>query len=589
MSSVLKVLDIGCSTDILRFVQITTIDWVVLIGYLIIIAAIGLLAGLRIKDSHHYFMGARRFGKWLMIGQSFGIGTHAEMPVSLAGAVYTTGMSGIWFHWKNLFATPFYWVMAPVFRRIRRTTIAELTEDRYGIWMGGVYTVFALAFFTLNTASMLKGAAKVINQAAGGDIGVNNVVIAMTVIFILYSFVGGLIATAWTDFFQGFLIIALSFMLIPLGWSAVGGLGGMKESLDVYMFSLAAPEGITVWVIFMLTLNGLIGIMAQPHILAAVGTGKDEKTCRIGFFYGNFVKRFCTVGWALVGIMVAAMIAEGMFGATSLDDPEDAFGFACRHLLFPGSLGLLIASVLAANMSTCSAFMVDSGALFTQGLFRQHLVTGKPDRYYLWVGRISGFAVTMLGVLYALFLIERVLYSFLLTETLATYMGISILGGLIWSRANRWGAIASLIAALATNFTLYYLRDQRLDHWDADVFFVALLAGSVTLVVVSLLTPPEPAEKTESFFGRLETPTGLPGKDDIEDFEGPSVERPSQEELENYARDGQQSLLVNLLKPVEGTAGIGFWKAYRGDLKGFIIGAVLATALVFCTWLFLKF
>ena len=568
--------------------QITTIDWVILFGYLIIIAAIGLLAGLRVKDSHHYFMGGRRFGKWLMIGQSFGIGTHAEMPVSLAGAVYSTGMSGIWFHWKNLFATPFYWVMAPVFRRIRRTTIAELTEDRYGIWMGGVYTVFALAFFTLNTASMLKGAAKVINQAAGGDVGVNNVVIAMTVIFILYSFVGGLIATAWTDFFQGFLIIALSFMLIPLGWSAVGGLGGMKESLDAYKFSLAAPEGITVWVIFMLTLNGLIGIMAQPHMLAAVGTGKDEQTCRIGFFYGNFVKRFCTVGWALVGIMVAAMVAKGMFGTTSLADPEDAFGFACRHLLFPGSLGLLIASVLAANMSTCSAFMVDSGALFTQGLFRKHLVTDRPDHYYLWVGRISGFVVTMLGVLYAVFLIERVLYSFLLTETLATYMGVSILGGIIWSRANRWGAIASLFAALATNFSLYYIRDQRLDHWDADVFFMALLVGSITLVVVSLLTPPEPKEKTESFFGRLQTPTGLPGQSEAADFTGISVGIPDRQEMGRYARDGQQSLLINLLRLREGSAGIGFWKAYRGDLRGFIIGSGLAAALVFCTWLFLK-
>ena len=545
-------------------------------------------AGLKVKDSHHYFLGARRYGKWLMIGQSFGIGTHAEMPVSLAGAVYTTGMSGIWFHWKNLFATPFYWVMAPVFRRIRRTTIAELTEDRYGIWMGGVYTVFALAFFTLNTASMLKGAAKVINQAVGGDVGVNNVVIAMTIIFILYSFVGGLIATAWTDFFQGFLIIALSFMLIPLGWAAVGGLGGMKESLEAYKFSLAAPEGITVWVIFMLTINGLIGIMAQPHILAAVGTGKDEKTCRIGFFYGNFVKRFCTVGWALVGIMVAAMVAKGMFGTTGLEDPEDAFGFACHHLLFPGALGLLIASVLAANMSTCSAFMVDSGALFTQGFFRKHMVTNKPDRYYLWVGRISGFVVTMLGVLYAIFLIERVLYSFLLTETLATYMGISIFGGIIWSRANRWGALASLIVALTVNFTLYYVQGQRLDHWDANVFFAALLAGAFTLVVVSLLTKPEPQRKTDDFFGRLQTPTGLSGQSDEEEFLGKALAIPSDEELKGYAEGGHQSLLVNLLNLGKGTGGLGFWKAYKGDLKGFVIGCCLAAGLVFCTWVFLK-
>src|SRR5262245_20458148 len=68
----------------------------------------------------------------------------------------------------------------------------------------------------------LKGAAKVINHATGGGLGVNETVISMTVIFIVYSFIGGLEAAAWTDFFQGFLIIILSFMLIPLGWSVIG-------------------------------------------------------------------------------------------------------------------------------------------------------------------------------------------------------------------------------------------------------------------------------------------------------------------------------------------------------------------------------
>ena len=90
-------------------------DWVVLIVYLIAMAAIGIIVGLKVKDTDHYFLGKRKFSKWLMIGQSFGQGTHAEMPVSLVGAVYSVGASGIWYQWKNLFATPFYWVMAPVF------------------------------------------------------------------------------------------------------------------------------------------------------------------------------------------------------------------------------------------------------------------------------------------------------------------------------------------------------------------------------------------------------------------------------------------------------------------------------------------
>ena len=540
--------------------NITALDWAVLIGYLVIITAIGLVAGYRVRRSSEYFLGGRRFGPWLMIAQSFGAGTHAEMPVALAGAVYTNGASGIWFQWKNLFITPFYWIMAPVFRRIRRTTMAEFTEDRYGPWMAGLYSVFAICFFVIETSGMLKGAGKVISQATGGTVSVNAIVVAMTTMFILYSFVGGLISAAWTDLFQGFLIIVLSFMLIPLGWRVVGGLAGMKAALAPFHFSLSTPSGIGPWVIVMLTINGLVGIMAQPHMIAAVGTGRDERTCRIGMFYGNYVKRVCTVGWMLVGLIVGAMIAQGRGNAVALDDPENAFGFACRQLLFPGALGLLIASILATNMSACSAFMVDSGALFTEGLYRRRLVPHRPDRHYLWVGRVSGLAITAIGVLYAVFLIQSVLYTFLLTETLATFVGISVLGGIVWRRANRWGALASLLVALTTNFALYSLKGQRLDYWDANVFLAALLAGIAALVIVSILTSPEPSEAIASFFGRLET-----SSDD-------DVDRPL--------------LLVHLLRMDRATRRQDL-RTYRDDLTGFAVGWLMVLLLVGATAIFL--
>jgi Na+/proline symporter len=411
---------------------------------------------------------------------------------------------------------------------------------------------------------MLKGAGKVISQATGGGVGVNEIVVAMTVMFLLYSLVGGLVAAAWTDLFQGFLIIALSFMLIPLGWNMVGGLDGMRASLEPFRFSLATPSGIGPWVIAMLTVNGLVGIMAQPHQLATVGTGKDERTCRIGMLYGNMVKRVCTVGWALVGLMVAAMIAQGQFDAAALGDPENAFGFACRHLLFPGALGLMIASILAANMSTCSAFLVDSGALFTEGLYRQRVAPNRSDGHYLWVGRISGFAITMLGVVYAMYLIESVLYTFLLTETLATFVGISVLGGIIWRRANRWGALASLLSALATNFILYAITGQRLDHWDANVFLAALVVGVFALVVVSLLTKPEPAPAIEEFFGRLQTSSD-----------------------EGEASAVKPLLLVSLLDLKGAARGRG-WRAFSEDLSGFAAGWIVVVVLVAATALLLS-
>jgi Na+/proline symporter len=577
-------------------IQISVLDWMILFFYLAFIAGVGIYTSRKVRSTEHYFLGSRGFGKWLMIGQSFSIGTHADMPVSLAGAVYRVGFSGIWFQWKNLFITPFYWILAPFFRRYRRTTMAEVFEDRYGIWMGALYSLFAIIFFTINMGSMLKGAAKVISQSTGGHVGVNDIVIGMTAVFILYSFFGGLVAAAWTDFFQGFLIILLSFMLIPLGWGAVGGMSGMKESLEAYKFSLSAPQGISPWFIFMLTVNGLVGIMAQPHQLAAVGTGKDEHSCRVGMAAGNFVKRFCTIGWALVGLLVAAVVARKVFPGSVLLDPEDAFGYACHHLLFPGALGLLIACVLAATMAACSAFMVDSGALFTQGFYRKYVMPGRQDRHYLWIGRFSGFAITMMGVLYTIFLIDKVLYSFLLTETMATFMGISLTGGLVWKRANRWGALLSIIVAYLVNFTLYHYKGQRLDYWDPNVFLIALIAGYAALVIGSLLTAPEPVEKVRDMFARFDVST---------DHSASLVEK-SKAEGKTHELEGLSDAEIDVLRRRTAESGdqllisdIGrFWnpkryvplmRAYRNDLIGLVYCWGVVALLVGIAWGILQF
>jgi hypothetical protein len=150
-------------------------------------------------------------------------------------------------------------------------------------------------------------------------------------------------------------------------------------------------------------------------------------------------------------------------------------------------------------------------------------------------------------------------------------MGISFLGGIVWRRANRYGAITSLATAMAANFLIYSLRGERLDHWDPWVFLASLGAGILALVVVSLLTAPEPEESRRAFYERLETPTD-PGMDSAREV----------------AEAGQQSLLVNLLHPVRGSEGVGFFRAYREDLEGFAVGCVIAAGLVFGTWLLLS-
>ncbi len=538
------------------------LDWTVIAAYFVLIMIIGAVAARRVQRTEDYFLGHRSFSVWLVIGQAFGVGTHAEMPVSLAGKVYSSGYAGIWYQWKNLFITPFYWILAPLFRRFRRTTTGEVYEDRYGNFMGMVYAIFALAYFVFNLGAMLKGAGKLVSVATGAAVSPNTVVLLMTGTFLVYSFLGGLFAVAYTDFVQSFLIILLSFMLIPLGLSLSGGFAGIREALHPEMLSMVTPGDVGLFTIVMLTINGLIGIVAQPHILASVGTGHDEYSCRMGMAAGNFVKRFCTVGWALVGLIVATVLLQR--GAPPLADPEEAFGYATREFLFPGGLGLMIACVLAANMSTASAFMVDGGALFTQNFYRRYVSKNRTDHHYLTVGRIAGVTVTMAGVLFGLY-VGSVLEAFLFTETIAAFMGVSMFGAISWRRANRYGAFASLAVSSALFFYLTYQDFGELLRWEAANFGIAILSGFLALAVASLLTKPEPQEALREFYQRLNTPSYL----DLKTGEEKTLHEP-----------GHDLLFVHLFDLRLSRGWSYFYERFRVDIKGLLLAFGVVAALI---------
>jgi hypothetical protein len=145
-----------------------------------------------------------------------------------------------------------------------------------------------------------------------------------------------------------------------------------------------------------------------------------------------------------------------------------------------------------------------------------------------------------------------------------------VLGGIIWRRANRWGALASLLSALATNFILYSATGQRLDHWDPNVFLAALAVGIAALVVVSLVTPPEPAAPVRDLFDRLERSS------DGEATPEAAAQSPR-----------QPLLLVDLLHLRGGERG-GLWKTYREDLSGFAIAWLIVLILVAATGFYLQ-
>jgi len=591
--------------------QFPWLDGVVLVGYFIGIMIFGLWVARRTRSSNQYFLGDRKLRWWIMAGQAFGTGTHAEHPVAQAGATCEFGFATIWYQWKNMLITPFYWLLAPWYRRSGQTTIGEIVEERYGNRLAMVYTLFAISYFIFNQGAMLKGAGKAISVATGGAVvSPNEVVFVMTVAFIVYSFFGGLTASAYTDFVQSFLIIVLSVILIPVGLQKVGGFSGMHDSLPPEFFTLYSEvSGLTAFTIAMLALNGIVGIVAQPHMLSMSATGNTERAGRIGMTYGNFVKRLCTIGWALTGLIVAALLVQR---GAALPEGEAAFGFACREFLAPGLTGLMIACILAANMSTCSNFMVNTGALFTRNFYREYINPNASDTQLLMMGRFSGLGLTLLGILFAI-TVDRVLDAFLFTETIAALMGIMFISGMLWKRANRYGAWAATIGSFVSYYMLNFLMScqpvsgtksfatlweafqafliqvnsrqgfafletgtiKLVYAWKPGPFGWAMAVGFALLILVSLITRPEDKERIERFFDKQRRTS---------DKEPDSVSgvRPL------AAQEGTDLILLDFPGWFRSERWQGFFRRYREDIIGFILAWFTVALLILFAWAILQ-
>ena len=425
-------------------------DIAVIVLYLVGITALGIWTARRVKNLSDFFM-PRRFGKGMMIMHAFGTGTASDQAVTVAAATFKGGLSGIWYQWLWLFVTPFYWLIAPVFRRFRAVTTADVYELRFDRSVAVLFALVGIANMSVKIGLMLKGAGVLIESATGTYVDTELAILAVTVMFVLYGAAGGLAAAIVTDYAQGLLTILFSVMLLPFVLSAVGGMQGVRETItDPHMLSLVAPGKVTWFFVIMMSLQALVGIVAQPFIMGVCAAGKTEWEGRIGFTVGNLVKRICTIAWSLTAIAAVAWYLQRGVDLASVQ-PDHIYGDVAQAFLpkiAPGVLGLFLAAVLAGVMSSCDAFMVSSAALFTENVYKP-AVPGRTERHYVWIGRLTSVMVVAGGVIFALW-VPTVVKALEIWFMIAPMMGLVFWIGLLWRRLTVVGAWVTTLSGFAT-------------------------------------------------------------------------------------------------------------------------------------------
>jgi len=535
-----------------------SLEWVinclVLGAYLIGITVIGTLSARKVKDSSTFFMGQRQFGKWMMTFFNFGTGTSTDQAVTTVAKTYTVGASGIWYQWLWLFSTPFYWILAPLFRRMRAVTTSDYLAVRYGESVSVLFALVGMLQLSVTIGVVLKASSSMIDPVTDGFITANMAIIGMTVLFVIYGVAGGLSAAVITDLIQGLLTIVLSFMILPIALAKVGGFDGLRETInnpEFFKLVSDAPgaQQLGVFYVTVISINALIGWLSAPHVMQMCGAGRSETDSRVGLVAGMFLKRACTIAWVLTGL---CGIGYFMSSGTVVHE-NNVWGAMAREflpLIGPGLVGLFIASILAAVMSSCDCFMVSSAALFVENIYRPFLAQNKSDKHYVLVGRLASMIIVIGGITIALQL-EYVVSGLELLWMVQAMMGVSIWVSFFWRRATAAAAWASTLGSFAIWFftsTVKITISQATDSteaniwtiWDFNERFAHLLpdfmtnetivgdvssfqlsvpwqmiiylsTATIAMIVVSLITKPRDKAKLDQVYEALRTPV-LPGE-----------------------------------------------------------------------------
>ncbi len=490
------------------------LDLSVILIYVVFILWVGHRAGQKTKDTGDFYLAGRKLGKFYQFFLNFGCSTNADQAVAVSREIYRQGIGGMWIQYLVLFLTPFYWFTTLFFRRVRLTTIGDYFTERFDSkFLGGSFAVFTLlmAFigggvgYMVAAKTMMALTPKTLEQCTVEErvsieefkeyqtlkselkLGLSpeqearyqvlneknkkgelrsfvshtneiGFYFIYAIIVAIYTMLGGFTAAAITDAIQGILMIIFSFLLIPLGLMKIGGFSGLHASVPDYMFELFGSVTMSEYAwytILAMIVANLVSIIASAPMMATAGSATNENTARFGMIGGMFFKRFLMMFWALAGLL-----AIGLY-AGQIHDPDLIWGFMTRDLLVPGAIGLMLAGILAANMSTLDATSVSNSALFIKNIY-EPLLPNKSEKHYINVGRVI-IGVVLLGGIWAAVFVGNLLDLFKYFISIPAIFGASIWLGFIWRRVTKWAVIIQMFICL----TIYAIIPNIFQYMDS--------------------------------------------------------------------------------------------------------------------------
>jgi sodium/proline symporter len=436
--------------------------------YMAVLLAIGAVASRRMRGLRDYYAADKGLGYWAVAFSARATGESAWLLLGLTGMGAAVGVRGFWVVLGEVLGVVGAWVLMS--RRFHRLTtrydsitVPDYLESRFRQGPGKsrslrVISAIALTVFvTIYVSAQIDATGTAFESFLGMD-WLTGALLGFAVVMV-YSTSGGFLAVVWSDVFQGVLMFAGLVVLPIVGLVAIGGPGVMIDKLAATDPSLLSWSGGTGWtgITWMSTLGlALIGLgfLGSPQIFVRFIALRDESEIAKGTWVAFIWTLLADSGAVLTGMVGRAWLTgpgESMERALG-NGGQDVLPLLVEALLPAFLVGLFIAIVLSAIMSTVDSLLVVASSAAVRDLYQQVLHPDLRDEDLVSASRwatlgIAAVSLTITTVIGA-YVEGRTVFWFVVfgwSGIAATFCPTMILS-LYWSKITARGALFAMIA-----------------------------------------------------------------------------------------------------------------------------------------------
>lgn len=487
--------------------------YAVIVAYFAVLLLIGALASRRIHQMADYYVGGKRLGYWVVAFSARASGESAWLYLGLTGLGAMVGARALWVVLGECLGVGIAWFcMAAPFKRATdrygSITVPDYLVSRFSAGNPSAPSALVLRlasavalslFVTVYVSAQIDATGTAFKNFLDWDYFAG-AVFGFAVV-VIYTFSGGFVAVAWSDLFQGLLML-IGLVMLPVAallmLSSETNVWTRLEAMQSGLTSLWGPGGATLENAFIIVgyLAIGLGFLGSPQVFVRFMSIRDEGQIRSGRWVAMVFTVLTDTGAVLAGMFGRCLIAPDGDAAT-LFGPGTALGpggqnilpLTVEHLFPPLIVGLYIAAVLAATMSTIDSLLVVASSAVVrdvhQQIFHPDIDEARLTQRSRWVTLALSTIALAVAVTIASLVPGRTIFWFVIfgwSGIAATFCPVIVLS-IFWPRYNTYGALLSMFTGFVC-VPLFKFVVPMIPTWGPHLSRVEELAPSFLLAIV---------------------------------------------------------------------------------------------------------